>query len=141
MRYLTLLMPSKRVQPVSAHPPTWAARSILAQWRGIDLTEQEKARLNHARTTADLMPAVMQKLGLKQRQSEAEISKVWTELIDPTVTEHATPVGIRKGTLFVNVDSNVWLSEIVRYRRHEILKRLQHAFGSEMIARISFRVG
>ncbi|HCE05134.1 MAG TPA: hypothetical protein DEQ62_02250, partial [Verrucomicrobiales bacterium] len=120
---------------------TWAARSILAQWRGIDLTEQEKARLNHARTTADLMPAVMQKLGLKQRQSEAEISKVWTELIDPTVTEHASPVGIRKGTLFVNVDSNVWLSEIVRYRRHEILKRLQHAFGSEMIARISFRVG
>ena len=87
------------------------------------------------------MPAVMQKLGLKQRQSEAEISKVWTELIDPTVTEHATPVGIRKGTLFVNVDSNVWLSEIVRYRRHEILKRLQHAFGAEMIARISFRVG
>ena len=29
----------------------------------------------------------------------------------------------------------------VRYRRHEILQRLQHAFGPNLIARISFRVG
>ena len=105
------------------------------------MTDQEKARTNHSRTTADLMPAVMKKLGLKQRQHEAEIGQVWEELIDPTITAHAAPVGIRKGTLFVNVDSNVWLSEIVRYRRHEILQRLQHSFGPEMIARISFRVG
>jgi len=39
------------------------------------------------------------------------------------------------------VDSNVWLSEIVRYRRKEILDRLQHSFGTEMIQRISYRVG
>jgi len=136
-----LSMPSKRVQPISAHPPTRAARNILAQWRGVDLTSQEKARIDHARHTADLMPAVMKKLGMDRRQSEAEISKVWNELIDPLITSHAQPVGIRKGTLFVNVDSNVWLSEIVRYRRHEILQRLQHAFGPNMIARISFRVG
>ena len=141
MRHSSLLMPKKRVQPISAHPPTRASRSILAQWRGVDLTDQEKARTNHSRTTADLMPAVMKKLGMERRQSEAEISKVWNELIDPIITSHAQPVGFRKGTLFVNVDSNVWLSEIVRYRRHEILQRLQHAFGPNLIARISFRVG
>jgi hypothetical protein len=48
---------------------------------------------------------------------------------------------VRKGTLFVTVDSSVWLSEIVRYRRKEILDRLQHSFGRELIQRISFRVG
>jgi len=48
---------------------------------------------------------------------------------------------LRKGTLFVNVDSSVWLSEIVRYRRREILDRLQHSFGKNVIQRISFRVG
>ena len=46
-----------------------------------------------------------------------------------------------RGTLFVNVDSSVWLDEIVRYRRKEILTRLQTAFGREMIKKISFRVG
>ena len=54
---------------------------------------------------------------------------------------HAQPAGIRRGTLFVNVDSSVWLDEIVRYRRREILERLQNSFGRELIRRISFRVG
>lgn len=87
------------------------------------------------------MPALLKRLGLDQRRREAEVAKVWKNLIDPSVTAHAQPAGIRKGTLFVDVDSNVWLSEIVRYRRQEILQRLQHAFGKEFIARISFRVG
>jgi hypothetical protein len=43
--------------------------------------------------------------------------------------------------VFVSVDSNVWLAELVRYRRKEILERLQHCFGSELVARLSFRVG
>ena len=134
-------MKGNRTQPMSAHTPTWAARGILAQWRGVDLTEQERARTNRTRSSASVMPGLVKKLRLDQRQSEAEIAKVWNNLIDPTVIAHAQPTGIHKGTLFVSVDSNVWLSEIVRYRRHEILQRLQHAFGAELIARISFRVG
>ncbi|TAL00649.1 MAG: DUF721 domain-containing protein, partial [Verrucomicrobia bacterium] len=63
------------------------------------------------------------------------------ELIDPQIVSHAQPAGLHKGTLFVNVDSSAWLSEIVRYRRKEILDRLQHSFGRELIQRISFRIG
>jgi len=29
----------------------------------------------------------------------------------------------------------------VRYRRCEILQRLQHSFGSDLIVRLSFRIG
>ena len=126
---------------MSASPPTRAARRVLAAWRGIDLTEQERARADRARSVGNLMPALLKRLGLDQRRREAEVAKVWKNLIDPSVTAHAQPAGLHKGTLFVNVDSNVWLSEIVRYRRHEILQRLQHAFGPDFIARISFRVG
>ena len=67
--------------------------------------------------------------------------KVWNNLIDPTITAHAQPNSLHKGTLFVCVDNNVWLSEIVRYRRHEILQRLQHGFGSDVIQRVSYRIG
>ena len=126
---------------MSASPPTRAARRVLAAWRGIDLTDQERARTDGARSAGNLMPALLKRLGLDQRRREAEVAKVWKNLIDPSVTAHAQPAGIHKGTLFVNVDSNVWLSEIVRYRRYEILERLQNAFGAEFIARISFRVG
>jgi predicted nucleic acid-binding Zn ribbon protein len=78
---------------------------------------------------------------MDQRRSEAEILRVWNHLLDPSVTAHAQPTGLRNGTLFVTVDSSAWLTEIVRYRRLEILDRLRHAFGGDLICRISFRTG
>ena len=114
---------------------------VLALWRGIDLTPLETARAVRARTAADLIPRLLKDLRLDARQGEAEIVKVWNSLIDPVITAHAQPAGIRNGTLFVTVDSSAWLSEIVRYRRKEILDRLQHSFGRGVIQKISFRIG
>lgn len=87
------------------------------------------------------MPRVMTGLRFDTRQAETEIVKVWNNQLDPNITAHAQPTGLRKGTLFVTVDSSVWLDEIVRYRRREILERLQNSFGRELIAKISFRTG
>jgi len=107
----------------------------------MDLQPLEKARARTDRSLADVMPQVLTGLGLDRRRSEAEIARVWNHLIDPSLTAHAQPTGLHKGTLFVTVDNSVWLGEIVRYRRKEILDRLQHSFGRDLIARISFRVG
>jgi hypothetical protein len=121
-------------------PKSGPQQRVLAQWHGIDVVPLEKARLR-ARTVADVMPTVLKDLKIDRRRAEAEIVKVWSHLIDPGITAHAQPTGINKGTLFVSVDSSVWLDEIVRYRRKEILNRLQHSFGTDLISRISFRVG
>ena len=127
--------------PARGAPKLKAKDRILAQWRGIDIKPEEKARQATAKNVADVMPKVLTGLRMDRRRAEVEIVRVWNHLIDPQVTAHAQPTGINKGTLFVTVDSNVWLNEIVRYRRKEILDRLQHSFGKEMIAKISFRVG
>jgi hypothetical protein len=111
------------------------------QWRGVNLAPLEIAAARTYRPASDLLPAALGSLRMDRRRGEAEIVKVWNGLMDPNVAAHAQPTGIRNGTLFVTVDSNVWLSEIVRYRRKEILDRLQHSFGTEMIQRISYRVG
>ncbi|MBM3833532.1 MAG: DUF721 domain-containing protein [Verrucomicrobia bacterium] len=118
-----------------------ARNAILAQWRGVDLARLEKDKAPAAKAMASLMPGVLKELGLDRRRVELEILKVWNHLLDPNIAAHAQPAGLHKGTLFVTVDSSVWLHEIVRYRRKEILDRLQHSFGREFIARISFRVG
>jgi hypothetical protein len=122
-------------------PAAQARRAVLAQWRGLDLTPHEIAAKVSAKSTASVMPKVLAEMGLDRRRLEAEVAKVWNHLIDPNVVAHAQPTGMHKGTLFVSVDSSVWLSEIVRYRRKEILERLQHSFGPELIKRISFRAG
>lgn len=131
-------MPPRR-RPARADPYA-ARRRVLAQWRGIDLTPLEKARAERAQSAENLVSKVLDGLRLDRRRCELEILKVWNHLLDPNIVVHAQPTGLRKGTLFVAVDSSVWLSEIVRYRRKEILDRLQHSFGREMIAKISFHV-
>jgi predicted nucleic acid-binding Zn ribbon protein len=124
-------------------PPKRSAREqVLAEWRRVDLAPLEKERARPAQTVGDILPGVLsQRLRFDQRREEAEIARVWANLIDPNIVAHARPVGLRNGTLFVSVDSNVWLDEIVRYRRKEILDRLQHGFGKKLIVRIAFRVG
>ncbi len=128
-------------RPVARHAAFTSRERVLATWRGVDVTSLESAGKNHSQPLAKLLPGVLTGLGLERRQAEAEIIKVWNSLLDPRVTAHAQPTGLHKGTLFVTVDSSVWLDEIVRYRRREILDRLQHSFGKEMLKRISFRVG
>jgi predicted nucleic acid-binding Zn ribbon protein len=132
--------PLRFIPPLGA-PKATARQRALADLRGIDLAPLEKVRERPAKNISEVMPRILTRIRMDKRQSEAEILKVWNNLIDPAITAHAQPTGINKGTLFVTVDSSVWLSEIVRYRRREVLDRLQHSFGRELIQRISFRVG
>ena len=100
-----------------AMPPkknTAAARAkVLAQWRRVDYGPLEAGRTTPARHARDVLPGLLKELRLDARQAEAEIVKVW----------------------------NSWLSEIVRYRRREILERLQTSYGKTAIQKISFRIG
>ena len=122
-------------------PPRLSPRErVLSALRGVESVRSGKVE-RREKSGQQLVATLFKDLRMDRRQSEAEILRSWNSLIDPNITAHAQPVGLHKGTLFVNVDNSVWLSEIVRYQRKEILDRLQHAFGKEMITRISFRIG
>jgi len=129
-------------QPALGAPKRSPLEQVLAEWRRVDLAPMEKERARPGRAVGEILPGVLTgRLRLEQRRGEAEIARVWRQLIDPNIVAHAQPVGLRNGTLFVSVDSNVWLDEIVRYHRKEILERLQHSFGRQLIVRLAFRVG
>jgi predicted nucleic acid-binding Zn ribbon protein len=133
------LFPFRNFRPP---PPAPSARQrVLAQWRGWDWSAEENARRPSAKSTGQIMPKVLAGLGLERRLAEAEILRVWNNLLDPNIVAHARPTGLRKGTLFVSVESNVHLDDIVRYKRREILQKLQDSFGRDLVARISFRCG
>jgi predicted nucleic acid-binding Zn ribbon protein len=137
---MPLLLPPRRIPPLGPGKMTSRQR-VFAQWRGIDLAPLERAQTLRAQPTSAVLPRVLSELRIDRRQAEAEVVKVWNNLLAPDIVAHAQPTGLRKGTLFVAVDSSVWLSEIVRYRRKDILDRLQHSFGRDFITRISFRLG
>ena len=137
MRYIRRPRPPL---PAKGPPKAPARQRVLAQWRGVDLAPMEEARRS-AKPAGELLQRVLQEIRIDCRQQETEIVRVWNQLLAPDIVAHAQPGGLAKGTLFVNVDSSVWLSEIVRWRQREILERLQHSFGRRLIARISFRLG
>lgn len=130
-----------RFLPPLGPPPRSARDRVLAQWRGADWGEWERSLQVRMRTPADVLPKLLAELRLDQRREEAEILRVWQELMDPEVATHARPTGLKSGTLFVSVDSNAWLAELVGFRRQDILRRLQQVFGPTRIRQISFRVG
>ena len=135
------MRPPFRPIPALGPPRATPRARALAQWRGFDASRNNKASMARVRPLTNILPNVLSTLRIDRRQAEAEVVKVWNNLLDPAIVAHAQPAGLRKGTLFVNVDSSVWLSEIVVYRRKEILDRLHHSFGKELIKKISFRLG
>lgn len=118
-----------------------ARRRALSAWRGVDVTSMEQARRPTARSAADVMAKALAEINLDQKRADVEILTVWKDLMDPEVVAHAKPANLHKGTLFVDVDSSVWLDEIVRYRQRDILRNLQNSFGRQKIRKISFRIG
>ena len=130
----------RRFVPPLGPPPRSAREQVLNQWSGADTKAFEKTKLT-AKPVQALLSKVLPGLRLDQRRGEAEIVRVWKDLMPPDIAAHAKPAELRKGILFVNVDSNVWLHEIVRFRQKEILERLQYSFGREKIAKLVLRLG
>ncbi|MDR3457312.1 MAG: DUF721 domain-containing protein [Verrucomicrobiae bacterium] len=125
-------------------PPKYKSSNranVLAAWRGVDTAPLEVARANAAKSVGEVLPGLLKELRMDARQGEAELVKVWNSQIDPVITAHAQPANLHNGTLFVNVDNSAWLAEIVRYRRKEIIERLQNSFGKSVVKKISFRIG
>lgn len=133
-------LPPKKQPPLG--PPRRTPREkTLTAWHGYDLAAVEKERPSTTRSAGQLVPEALNTLRLDRRRLEAELARAWDALVDPNIALHARPTGLRNGTLFVTVDSSVWLSEIARYRTEEILNQLQNCFGTELVKRISFRLG
>jgi len=44
------------------------------------------------------MPRVLSELRIDRRRAEAEVVKVWNDLLDPAIVAHAQPTGLHKAT-------------------------------------------
>jgi hypothetical protein len=133
-------MPQK-VSEKKGPPPLNERQRVLAQWRGATWLQEEQTANAQIKPASAIMEQVLGRLNIDRKRGESELLKVWNHIMDPEVVAHAQPTRLHKGTLFVSVDNSVWLAEIVRFRQHGILDRLQSSFGREFVKKISFRAG
>ena len=118
--------------------PSSLRERVIAEWRGLP---EPKQRPDRWRATADLLPALMQKLGLKERLRESEVMEAWAIIVGDFIAAHSTPVSLRDGILYVRVLQPSLHYELEQISKAEILRKLKRRFGSKTIREIRFRIG
>ena len=112
--------------------------AIIAEWRGL---REKKAVPDHWESPAELLPTLMQKLGLKERLHETEVIDAWEQIVGPFIAAHSAPVALRERILHVRVLQPALHYELEQLSKAEILRKLKQRFGGKTIREIRFRLG
>ena len=111
---------------------------VIAEWRGLPDPKPGPDRWKAAR---ELLPALMQKLGLRERLHEKDVMEAWADIVGDFIAAHSAPVALRDGTLYVRVLQPALHYELEQISKMEILRKLKKRFGPKTIRDVRFRVG
>ena len=112
--------------------------AVIAEWRGLP---ERRPRPDQFRATADLVPALMQRFGLKERLQESEVMEAWSRIVGEFIATHSAPVALREGVLYVRVLQPALHYDLEQLCKIDILRKLKQRFGSKVIRDVRFRVG
>jgi predicted nucleic acid-binding Zn ribbon protein len=110
----------------------------IAEWRGLP---EKKTRPDKWQAPSELLPKLMQQLGLAERLHEGEVFDAWKQIVGEFISAHSAPVSLRSGVLFVRVLQPSLHYQFETISKAEILRRLKQRFGARVIRDIRFRVG
>ncbi|MDU0459265.1 MAG: DUF721 domain-containing protein [Geobacteraceae bacterium] len=100
----------------------------------------KRARMPFPRPLPGLIQECLQGLGLAERLREAEIWRVWPDVVGATVAARAQPLRIINGTLTVAVSSAPWIQEL-RFMTGMMKDKLNSRLGGEVVREIVLKAG
>ena len=112
--------------------------TVIAEWRGLP---GKRVLPDRWAAPAEVLPKLMQRLGLKERLHETEVMEVWSKIVGDFIAAHSAPVALREGILYVRVLQPALHYELEQVSKIEILRKLKQRFGSKVIRDVRFRVG
>src|ERR1700736_5335137 len=112
--------------------------TVIAEWRGLS---EFKPRPDRWRAAGDFLPALMKKLGLRERLHETEVMETWAPIVGGFIAVHSAPVALRDGVVYVRVLQPALHYELEQISKPEILRKLKQRFGARTIRDIRFRLG
>ena len=74
--------------------------AVIAEWRGLP---GRKTQTDRWKSPAELVPKLMQRLGLRERLHETEVIDAWSKIVGEFIAAHSAPVALRDGILYVRV--------------------------------------
>ncbi|HEY2626058.1 MAG TPA: DUF721 domain-containing protein [Candidatus Udaeobacter sp.] len=112
--------------------------TVIAEWRGLP---ERKMRPDRWQSPADVIPKLMQRLGLRERLHETEVIDAWSKIVGEFIAAHSSPVALREGILYVRVLQPALHYELEQVSKVDILRKLKKRFGGKVIRDVRFRVG
>jgi predicted nucleic acid-binding Zn ribbon protein len=112
--------------------------AVIAEWRGLP---ERKMRPDRWQAPAELVPKLMQRLGLRERLHETEVIDAWSKIVGEFIATHSAPVALREGILYVRVLQPALHYELEQVSKIDILRKLKQRFGGKIIRDVRFRVG
>jgi predicted nucleic acid-binding Zn ribbon protein len=111
---------------------------VVAEWRGLS---EKYLRPDRWQAPVDVLPKLMQRLGLKERLHETEVMEAWSKIVGDFIAAHSAPVALREGILYVRVLQPALHYELEQVSKIDILRKLKQRFGGKVIRDVRFRVG
>lgn len=100
----------------------------------------KRPRMPFPRQLSGVMQESLSRLGLSERLREAEIWRIWPEVVGETLACRAHPVRIINGTLTVAVSSAPWIQEL-RFMTTIMKEKLNSSLGAEVVRDIILKAG
>jgi len=100
----------------------------------------KRARMRFPLPLGDVARQEISALGLTERLREAEIWRLWPEVVGPTVATRAMPLRIIKGTLTVVVSSGPWKQEL-GFLKGMMKDKLNACLGGDVVKDIVLKAG
>ena len=112
--------------------------AVIAEWRGLPEPRPRPDKWCNAR---ELLPSLMQKLGLSERLKEDEVAGAWRSIVGEFIAAHSAPVALREGVLHVRVLQPALHYQFEQISKAGILRKLKQRFGSRVVRDVRFRIG
>jgi len=103
-------------------------------------SERPNQRLREPQRVSELVPQVLDEVGLGAASSAVRLLRVWDAALGEAFARHCRPDGIRNGVLYARVRDSGWMQRI-QLEKPRILARIEEAVGEPLAQDLRLRIG
>ena len=101
---------------------------------------KRRPRMTEPQTFADLLPAVVARLGGASRSLDQRVFMAYDRAAGSQLATHSRPERLKEGMLIVRVESSALAQELSMYKR-TLIERITQELGEPLVKDIRTRVG
>ena len=93
--------------------------------------------MSDVKKLGDLVQKAVRIVKAKSKTNRS-LSVKWAELVDQDILKHTDVKGLKRGVLYVRVDSATWLHYVTAFKKEVLLRYLQNEYKQKFIYKVLY---